>query len=130
MAVQKLNREYTWWLVTPMLLVFATNQASGQPGIGTLHVSITDKETEKIVPALVCITSKPDNTWRVPPDGTIVNQPGVTPRQQCEGWAAGPGAKKWSPGDPGPVRPTVNTPVPGVTIETGENLWSLWRPAR
>jgi len=82
--------------------------------VGTLHVAITDKATGKVVPAIVCITSVTDHTWRVPPDGTIVSPHAVTGDEQIAGWAAGPGTKEWLPGDPGPVRLTVPGRPPGL----------------
>jgi hypothetical protein len=98
----------------------------GQSDIGTLRVAISDKASGKVVPAIVCITSKADNTWRVPPDGTIVSPHPVTSKEQIAGWAAGPGTKEWSPGDPGPVRLTANVPVPGIPTEQRQDVYKVY----
>ena len=96
-----------------VFLALICGVACGQTG--TLSVTIKDKATGETVPAMVCITSTADGTWRVPPDGTIVSPTPVTGPQQIEGWAAGPG--EWKPDQPGPVRIVKNSPIPGVTME-------------
>lgn len=80
----------------------------------TLHVRILDNATGTPVPALVCITSLEDGSWRVPPDGRVASPAPVTGAQQIAGWAAGPG--EWHSGEPGPIRLTRNTPIPGITM--------------
>jgi hypothetical protein len=97
------------------LFLLVCGLACAQSGAGTLTVSIKDKSTGQSVPAMVCITSAADGTWRVPPDGTIVSPTPVTGNQQIAGWAAGP--NQWMPGQPGPVRLVKNSPIPGVTME-------------
>jgi hypothetical protein len=97
------------------LFLLACGMAYGQAGNGTLSVTIKEKATGETVPAMVCITSTADGTWRVPPDGTIVSPAPVTGNQQIAGWAAGPG--QWMPDQPGPVRLVKNSPIPGVTME-------------
>jgi hypothetical protein len=89
--------------------------ARGQTNTGTLSVTIKEKATGETVPAMACITSVADGTWRVPPDGTIVSPTPVTGNQQIAGWAAGPG--QWMPDQPGPVRIVKNSDIPGVTID-------------
>jgi hypothetical protein len=93
----------------------ACGMAYGQAGTGILSVTIREKSTGETVPAMVCITSTTDGTWRVPPDGTIVSPTPVTGNQQIAGWAAGP--NQWMPDQPGPVRLVKNLPIPGVTME-------------
>jgi hypothetical protein len=95
------------------LLALACGLACAQTG--TLSVTIREKGMGETVPAMVCITSVADGTWRVPPDGTIVSPTPVTGPQQILGWAAGPG--QWLPDQPGPVRIVKNSPIPGVTME-------------
>jgi hypothetical protein len=102
-----------WLLTAPLLL--------GQAPVGTLHVVITDKNGGKEVPALVCITSVAEASWRVPPDGTIVSPHAVTGEEQIAGWAAGPGTKEWTPVDPGPVRVMISgSQAPARTVQRGD----------
>jgi hypothetical protein len=89
--------------------------AYSQTNTGTLAVTIKEKATGEMVPAIVCITSVADGTWRVPPDGTIVSPAPVTGNQQIAGWAAGP--VQWMPGQPGPVRIVKNSDIHGVTMD-------------
>ena len=84
-----------------LALLLAAAPLLAQSNLGALHVTITEKDTGKVTPAIVCITSSVDNSWRVPPDGSIVSPPGVTSAQQVAGWNSGPGV--WSPGDTGHV---------------------------
>lgn len=79
----------------------------GQSTSGTLHVSIRDKASGEVIPAIVCITSLADNTYRVPPDGLTPakfqrNVDLIQARWKSIEYIAGPD-KKWFPGDPGPV---------------------------
>src|SRR5579864_6904266 len=79
----------------------------GQSDTGTLRVTIRDKATGQIVPAMVCITSLADNTFRVPPDGRapakfMRNVDLIQARWKSIEYIAGPD-RKWFPGDPGPV---------------------------
>jgi hypothetical protein len=79
----------------------------GQSDTGTLSVAIRDKASGKVVPAMICITSLADNTWRQPPDGRLP-APYVTNRSFIAGrlkeieYVAGD-KKKWFPGDVGPA---------------------------
>lgn len=78
----------------------------GQSDTGTLHVAIRDKASGQIAPAIVCITSLADNTWRVPPDGRLPapflrNVDIIHGRWKSIEYIAGD-TKKWFPGDPGP----------------------------
>ena len=77
----------------------------GQSGEGTLRVEIRDKTSGQIVPAMVCITSATDGTWRTPPDGR------TQPRFSTVRDFMQPGGD-WKPGDTGPVRLT-NGEYPG-----------------
>jgi hypothetical protein len=97
------------------LFLLACGAAFGQAGTGTLSVTIREKPSGETIPAMVCITSTADGTWRVPPDGTIISPTPVTGNQQIAGWAAGP--DEWKPDQPGPVRLVKNSPIPGVTME-------------
>ncbi len=117
MQVKKLNRTVAARAALALLLGLAPYSIPGQSNIGTLRVAITDKASGKVVPAIVCITSLADKSWRVPPDGTIVSPHIVTSKEQIAGWAAGPGTREWSPGDIGPVRLTVTVPLPGIPLD-------------
>ena len=64
----------------------------GQSGVGTLRVEIDG-------PAMVCITSLADNTWRTPPDGRIASR--FSTVRDFHNLLA------WKPGDVGPVRLTT-----------------------
>ena len=94
---------------------------AAQPQTGLLHVAILDKVSGKAVPAMVCITSKADGSWRVPPDGTIRSPHPVTGNEQIAGWAAGPGTKQWMPTDPGPIRIVMNAPTPAIDESMRQN---------
>src|SRR5262249_53963655 len=90
-----------------LLSSVASNQVFGQSEVGTLNVEIRDQASGQIAPAMICITSLADNTWRIPPDG---RSPAgyVTNRDIIEGRAIGIDyvmgtQKKWSPGEPGPA---------------------------
>src|ERR1051326_6298278 len=79
---------------------------SGQSDFGTLHVAIHDKTSGEVVPAIVCITSLADKSWRIPPDGRmpagfVTNQEFIAGRWKSIEYIAGD-KKKWLPGDPGP----------------------------
>jgi catechol 2,3-dioxygenase-like lactoylglutathione lyase family enzyme len=78
----------------------------GQSDVGTLHVTIRDRASGQVVPAMICITSLADHTWRVPPDGLepapyVINQEFIAGRWKSIEFIAGD-KKPWFPGDPGP----------------------------
>ena len=54
-----------------LLFVLVSCRSFGQTDVGSLNVAIRDKASEAIVPAMICITSLADNTWRIPPDGRL-----------------------------------------------------------
>jgi hypothetical protein len=64
------------------LFLFTGVALPGQTRVGALHVVITDQDSGVEVPAVVCITSVADKTWRVPPDGTLVSPHAVTGDEQ------------------------------------------------
>jgi len=99
----------------------------GQSDLGTLRVAIHDKASGEVVPAMVCITSLADNTWRVPPDGTIVS-PGYRPPgyRLKRAQASPPPPIEWSPGDIGPVALTVNVPLPGISLDLRSDLYPMY----
>ena len=68
MAMQHLGR---LWVVAGALGLVAAlaPYSTGQSDTGTLRVAIRDKASGEVVPAMICITSLADKTWRVPPDG-------------------------------------------------------------
>ncbi len=78
----------------------------GETDTGTLRVAIRDKANGKVVPAMICITSLKDNTWRTPPDGRlpahyVTNKDFIAGRLKEIEYVAGQ-QKKWFPGDVGP----------------------------
>jgi catechol 2,3-dioxygenase-like lactoylglutathione lyase family enzyme len=114
-----------------MALLFGLAPLSviGQSDVGTLHVSIRDKVSGQVVPAIVCITSLADNTFRVPPDGRMPakfqrNVDLIEARWKSIEYIAGPD-KKWFPGDPGPVLIMNGTFKDNIT----RDLWYYGGPA-
>jgi hypothetical protein len=90
-----------------LLFGLAACSMLGQTDTGTLRVAIRDQASGKVVPAMVCITSLADNTWRVPPDGRtpagfVTNPDMIEGRLKGIEYVAG-AAKPWFPGDPGPA---------------------------
>jgi catechol 2,3-dioxygenase-like lactoylglutathione lyase family enzyme len=90
-----------------VLFGLAPHSILGQSDTGILRVSIRDKASGQIVPAMVSITSAADNTYRVPPDGRspasfLRNIDFIAARWKSIEYIAGE-KKKWFPGDPGPV---------------------------
>src|SRR5262249_35031707 len=99
-----------FWAVPPalaMLFCLAPYSVVGQPGVGTLRVAIREKATGEVVPAMICIASLADNTWRIPPDGMtpapfMRNVDFIAGRQKSIEYIGGI-HKKWFLGDPGPA---------------------------
>ena len=93
----------------------------GQSDVGTLQVAIHDKTSGEVVPAIICITSMADNSWRVPPDGRrqadfVMNQDFIAGRWKSIEYVAGD-KKKWFPGDAGPPVLMNNDPKhPGARV--------------
>jgi hypothetical protein len=81
------------------VLGLAFSSLASQIGEGTLNVSIRDRESGRVTPAMVCITSLHDNKWRTPPDGRV-----APPYTRVPDFMD---PKEWKPGDIGPVRLTV-----------------------
>jgi hypothetical protein len=71
---------------------------AGQIGEGTLTVDIRGHASGRVTPAMICITSLRDNTWRTPPDGRV-----APPYTRVPDFMD---PKEWKPGDIGPVRLT------------------------
>ncbi len=88
--------------------------AAGEAGDGSLRVELD-------APAMVCITSLEDGTWRVPPDGRTVPQ-----GSRVEDFYDPP---PWRPGSPGPVRLTKGQPGGQLRSGVYEGLSSipLWQ---
>ena len=57
------------WRALALLFDLAPYSILGQSDVGTLRGTIRDKASGAVVPAMICITSLADHTWRVPPDG-------------------------------------------------------------
>jgi len=98
---------------------------AGQSGEGTLSVEIRDKASGKVVPAMVCISSKADGSWRTPPDGRV-SPPASTLRTFYE-------PPEWKSGDIGPVRPTrggadrSDKRVWRVNVYEGATDYAFWQ---
>jgi len=90
-----------------LLIGLAPYSIVGESSSATLKVAIRDKANGQVVPAMICITSLADKTWRIPPDGTkpapfMRNVDFIAGRQKAIEYIAGD-QKKWFPGDPGPA---------------------------
>src|SRR5215468_3845136 len=107
MQIQKLSRLWLAPAALGMFFAVAPNSIVGQSASATLKVAIRDKANGEVVPAMICITSLADNTWRIPPDGMspapfMRNVDFIAGRQKSIEYIAGD-KKKWFPGDPGPA---------------------------
>jgi hypothetical protein len=130
------TRIATVWAVLSLLFGLAAHPVSGQSDVGTLQVEIHDQQSGAIVPAMICITSLADNTWRVPPDGRtpagyVTNPDIIEGRLKGPEYVAGT-QKKWSPGDPGPAvlmngdfKDDITVPGP----KRKRNPWYAGKPA-
>jgi hypothetical protein len=72
-----------------------------QSDIGALEVEIRDQASGQIVPAMICITSLVDNSWRIPSDwrmpaGYVTNRDIIDGRVMGIDYVMGT-QKKWSP---------------------------------
>ena len=129
MSIQSLSR----LLVVPgaLALLFGLAPCSilGQSDVGTLRVAIREKAGGQVVPAVICITSLADNTWRVPPDGRapapfLRNVDFIAARWKSIEYVGGD-KKKWFPGDPGPALIMNGTFPDNAT----RDLWYFGGPA-
>ena len=107
MSVQNLNRIVIVAGALVLLFGLAATPLFAQSDCGTLRVAISDKQSGQIVPAMICITSLADNTWRKPPDGRqpagyVTNQNIIKGRLMGPEYVAGT-ETPWHPGDPGPA---------------------------
>ncbi len=84
------------------LFALAVTALAAQSRDGTLNVEIRDRESGRVVPAMVCITSLDDHKWRTPPDGRV-----IPPYTRVPDFMDPP---EWKPGEIGPVRLTVGDP--------------------
>lgn len=112
-----------------VMLALLFDVAFGQSDVGTLRVTIRDKASGQVTPAIVCITSVADNTFRVPPDGRTPakfqrNVDLIQARWKSVEYIAGPD-RKWFPGDPGPALVMNGTFKDNVT----RDLWYYGGPA-
>jgi hypothetical protein len=91
------------WMVAGLVLAAAGLASRAVPGAyGTVVVEIHDAATGELTPAMVCITSLDDHTWRAPPDGRKASRyTRVADFKQ---------PTPWIPGDIGPVRLTRGDP--------------------
>ena len=129
MSIQNLGRLLTVLAALALLFALAPYSVLGQSDTGTLRVSIRDKASGQVVPAIICITSLADNTWRVPPDGRLPapfmrNVDLIQARWKSIEYIAGPN-RKWFPGDPGPPLVMNGTFKDNVT----RDLWYYGGPA-
>lgn len=81
------------------LFALAFAALAAQSADGTLTVTIRDRNSGRVMPAMVCITSLEDRKWRTPPDGRT-----APPYTRVPDFMDPP---EWKPGDIGPVRLTV-----------------------
>ncbi|MFC1596370.1 hypothetical protein ACFL5Q_00290 [Planctomycetota bacterium] len=141
MSAQNSSRIVIVWGILTMLFGLAINPTFGQSDVGTLRVAIHDEQSGEIVPAMICITSLADNTWRKPPDG---REPAgyVTNGDIIEGRLKGPeyvaGTETpWYPGDPGPAvlmagdfpEDPADATRPYTKKKRKRNLWYYGKPA-
>jgi hypothetical protein len=119
-----------------LLLGLALHPAFAQTDVGTLQVAIRDQQSGEIVPAMICITSLADNTWRTPPDGRtpadfVTNPDIIQGRLKGNEYVAGT-RKKWFPGDPGPAVLMNGDFKEDLTLPFGKqkrNPWYDGKPA-
>ena len=107
MQLKKLNLTAVVRGALILMFTMAPYSIFGQSDLGELRVAIRDKVSGETVPALICITSLADNTWRIPPDGRfpapyVTNKSFIAGRLKEIEYIAGD-KKKWFPGDPGPA---------------------------
>ncbi len=90
--------------------------AAGETGEGSLRVELD-------APAMVCITSLADGTWRVPPDGRT-----APPATKVEDFYDPPA---WKSGTPGPLRLTNGSPRGSFRsgIYEGRSSVPFWQEA-
>jgi len=104
------------------LVCWAGYSVIAQSGDGILQVEIRDRATGDVVPAMVCITSLADKTYRTPPDGR------VEPRFSTVQDFMNP--PEWKPGDIGPVRLTNGYPNDGrhrLQMYEGLSDYPFWQ---
>ena len=141
MSAQNPNQVVNVLRMLALLFGLAGHPVFGQSDVGTLSVSIRDKASGEVVPAMLCITSLADNTWRKPPDG---REPAgyVTNGNIIEGRLKGPeyvaGTETpWYPGDPGPAvlmagdfpEDPADATRPYTKKKRKRNLWYYGKPA-
>ncbi len=107
MTVKRWNQVLAAAGAVALLLGLSPYLILGQSDTATLCVAIRDKASGQVVPAIICITSLADNTFRHPPDGRAAapflrNVDFIQGRWKSIEYIAGD-KKKWFPGDPGPV---------------------------
>ena len=129
MLIQNLSRLLVVLAALALLFSLTPYSILGQSDVGTLRVAIRDKASGQIVPAMICITSLADNTWRQPPDGRapasfLKNIDFIQARWKSIEYIAGPN-KKWFPGDPGPGLVMNGTYPDQIT----RDLWYYGGPA-
>jgi hypothetical protein len=104
-----------------LLAGWAVWRSAAQSETG-LSVEIRDDATGEIVPAMACITSVADGTWRVPPDGAA-EPPYSTLRFFYE-------PQPWRAGQIGPVRKTSGAPDDNQSrsaVYDGRQSYPYWR---
>ncbi len=129
MSIQNVSRLLAVRGALALLFGLAPCSILGQSGTGTLRVAIRDKASGQVVPAMICITSLADNTWRTPPDGRfpapfLRNVDLIAARWKSIEYIAGD-KQKWFPGDPGPALVMNGTFPENAT----RDLWYFGGPA-
>jgi hypothetical protein len=103
-----------------VLLGWAAYTMLGQSGEGTLKVEI--REGKHVVPAMVCVSSPADQSWRTPPDGRIRSPKASSARTFYD-------PPKWEPGEIGPIRLTKgehSQETGRVAIYGGASDYAFW----
>lgn len=70
------------------VLVVAVCSMLAFSGDGTLKVEIVDDVTGQVLPAMVCITSVSDGTFRTPANGRAISPYSTVPEMLAGKWAA------------------------------------------
>ena len=141
MSVQNISRVVIFCGTLALLFGVALQPVFGQSDVGTLRVAIHDKRSGEVVPAMICITSLADNTWRKPPDGRapagyVTNPNFIEGRLKGVEYVAGT-ETPWHPGDPGPAvlmagdfpEDPLDATRPYTKQKRKRNLWYEGKPA-
>jgi hypothetical protein len=105
-----------------LLAGWAAYSLIAQSGEGVLQVEIRDHATGAVTPAMVCITSLADKSYRTPPDGRSQPRFSTVPDFM--------NPPDWKPGEIGPVRLTSGYPNDGkhrLQMYEGLSDYPFWQ---